>query len=738
MGFYAENSDVNMAVTDMALQFSSARQSELFQLFQSGGNFFFYLALTFALIGGIILLIRPSLWRPQPILSYLFILFIVLISSTNGDSLFFNKISFGDNYKQESIFAPQAVVLDVGSKVSKQLGTIFHNTSSKQNVKILSTIENLRINNLTRQLEMRYYEEICKPVGGDDIAKYVGTNTHLLAQTEGGRVFANRMAHSYFNLKHVYKLNDYYYNQAEINPLITTAIPPVYATLITNLQNAKKIEKHLDKRMRDYISSEDIEKLGWHKKNIWLKEAEGITATVEQVENILELPKALPIPPFMINEPLQGTSNNAVVFRRSIEPYITPYGFVKQMEYPAVIEFAEEDVVLNCLDFHERTVNKLVEDFKNSSFVTSHTIDTVASNFHDMLPPSMQPEALNILTDKIIIPRLGQKMYRVDSFPKAEFSDKLSQLFPYVQSLLLGIFLFVTPLILLIGLLIPFWGLGILAMLILGVAWLELWQLFLIIGSGVYNHIAPFMLADITLESFVSVYVYGVAVVHGIVSVFAILLLPSLIKSLPFTLSEKTTSWFGSKEKPNVVTQQLESVLQKFKEHLPERIRDALPATQNQSHIKQNSIHNNNMTKTAIERMRESSRVQSQASAMENKYSPSTNQNTSQSVPNSPVVAGYAGGSSGGEGGGASGSGGNAYGMFQKVVQENYMTLGHDAVNALQMTEKHMQHMTSDDMRSGEAGGRSYVEVRQSALGGKVSGGEKSDEGYVRFYQKKD
>ena len=76
MDFYAENGGMNLNVTDMMLQFSSARQIEIFNLFQTSGNFFFYLALSFALIGGLILLVRPSLWRAQPVISYFVILFI--------------------------------------------------------------------------------------------------------------------------------------------------------------------------------------------------------------------------------------------------------------------------------------------------------------------------------------------------------------------------------------------------------------------------------------------------------------------------------------------------------------------------------------------------------------------------------------------------------------------------------------------------------------------------------------
>lgn len=733
MSIYAVKDEGVIGITDMVLQFSSARQSELFEMFQTHGNFFFYLALSFALIGGLVLLFRPSLWRIQPVVVYLFILFIMAVSSINSDSLFFDEVSFNEG-SEEKIFTPQAVVLNVSDKVKNKLSDIFNGAPSGQYVQTLSQIEHLRIDNLKRKLEMSYYKEICSPVGGDETAEYVGTSTHLLAQTDGGRIFADKMASSYFNLKHVYKLNDYYYKQAEINPLILNAVTPVYGTMITNSQSSKEIAKRLDKRMRKYISDDDIELLGWDKKNTWQQEAEGIVESIEQVENILKLPKLLPIPPFMLNNPLVGANNNEVIFRSSIAPYITPYGFKKQMEYPVVIEFKEDDVVLNCLDFHERTVQKISEDFVNTEFYNSDNFTDFVNNFKNMLPPNMQENARSILVEGIILPHLGRNMYQLNSFPKASFSEKLSQIFPYVQSLLLGIFLFITPLLLLIGLLLPFWGTGIILMLVLGVAWLELWQIFLTVGSGVYNHIAPFMLADITIESLVSVYVYGISIVHGAVSVFAILILPSLVKSLPFKVAGKPA--FSFKAKQNIINPQLEGILQKFKDSLPDRIKEHIvPSAQNQQ-PKPMGISTEHMSKTTVEKIKDNKRVEPHVTAMESKHSQNINQQkqSTLNVQKSPEVAIN---DRTGRGSSVSGSSGNAYGMFQKVVQENYMTLGYDPVNALQMTEKHMQHMTDDDMRTGNDDGKSYVEVRESSLKENVSGGEKSSDGYVRFYQKK-
>jgi hypothetical protein len=725
LAFDGLNTLGNLDVTDMMLQFSSARQSAIFEFLQTEPHFLFYLALSFALIGGVLLLIRPALWRPQTIISYLLILLAVFLVPTREESLFFSNIELYDEDQEEKIFSPQAVILNVGNEVEQQLNSIFDTTYS-ENTATLLQIENLRLNNLNRQIEIGYYNEICAPVGGQEqVAKYIGTNTHILAQSEEGRIFANRMAHSYFNLKHVYKLNDYYYKQASFNPLVSTAITPVYGTMLTGTQSAEQIERALDKRMRAYINDEDMALLGWDKKNVWQYEANGIFASIKQVDAVLKAPKALPVPPFMLDRPLRGMQNDEIVFRQNIAPYITPYGFKKQMDHPVIISFGEKDTILNCLDFHERTVQKISEDFVQSDFFQSEDFSKIVTDFEGMLPPNMQENAYTILVDNVILPHLGQTMYRLDSFPKAKVSEKLSKIFPYVQSLLLGTFLFLTPLILLVGLLVPFWGLGILAMLMLGVAWLELWQIFLVVGSGVYNHIAPFMLSDMTLESFISVYVYGVSVVHGIVSVFAILLLPGLVKALPFHLVAKPAK--EKKEKPNIVSTQLEGVLQKFKESLPEKVKEhVLPEKQpSKKHVKETRLTNVHLTKQAEEKIKHTKRVEPHVSAIQERKS-----QKGRSVPRSPEVAMSAKSS-------AISQSGNAYGMFQKVVQENYMSLGHDAVNALQMTEKHMKHMTADDMRIGEDGGKKYVEVKQSALKEKIEGGEEVADGYVRFYQQK-
>lgn len=724
-------------VTEMALQFSAERQHSLFSGLYGQDGFFFYLALSCALVGMVILLVRPSLWRWQYICCYILLLLFVFIFPGQKSDIFFKDIAFEKGAQAQRIFSPQAVILDVGDKLQREMEGSFP-VAPEEYVNQILALEGTTFNDLQYQLESGYYRDICEPVGGNDTYKFIGKRVHVLAKTPEGIAFADKLAHSYFNIKHVSRLVTHYYDRVEHNPLISAAVNPVYGILLTNDQSTNEIKASIAKRLESYISRDDLEALGWQERDTWSQEAEGIKADIKVAEDAAEeevfikgqrLPNGnllkikIPLPGFLLRP---YGHDGYPAFRESMEMYVTPYGFRKQLEHPVVIAFGGEDTVLNCLDFHERMVEKLEGMLQKKIAGWPAMVEGMKR----MLPPHMQDANGDVVVDEIILPHIAQKLYLPSSFPRGDFENKVSHIFPYVQSLLLSVFLFVTPLLLIAGLAFPFWGIGLLFLTILGVGWLELWQLFITIGEGVYQHIAPFMLTDISLDGMVAIYIYGLAVVHGIVSLLAILLLPVMVKSLPFAKIKPTEGkGLFDNNRDRVLMPQLEGLIEKLKDSLPERIKQQMSSEEHRQRtaMRQNkaTAASERITEKVSEKMRHTERAESYVTTTKEQAMARHHMsaNNGQRTPEERGVSQQS-------------VSGNAYGMFQKVMQENYMTLGHDAVDALHMTEKYMRGLDEKDLRSGEDNGKKYVEVKQSSMKEQVSGGQKTADGYVRFYNR--